>query len=140
VNATDLLVDVLRVAVPLRIDEANRKSPALRTHMLHAWRVNAVDAVAYRGDQLLFASKPHKGEGGTADTFNHLARGLAALAFQPGGVRFGGLIWCARHAPAGAVSDQHACGRCGDEEPRPTTRPRPARIEVVQLPDEGDAA
>jgi DNA-directed RNA polymerase specialized sigma24 family protein len=72
----------------------------------------------------MFLTKPHKGEGGTADTFNHLARGLAALAFQPGGVRFNGTLWCAEHAPWGAAAgEEFACRRCGDGEP---AEPSPA--------------
>lgn len=34
-------------------------------------------------------------EAGTAAAFNALARGLAALAWQPGGVTFMGAHWCA---------------------------------------------
>ncbi len=33
------------------------------------------------------------------EVFNHLARGLAVLAFQPGGVTFAGLHWCVYQHP-----------------------------------------
>lgn len=37
------------------------------------------------------------------EVFNHLARGLAVLAFQPGGVTFAGMHWCADHAECEAA-------------------------------------
>lgn len=43
-------------------------------------------------------ANPADDGGGSADTFNHLARGLAALAYQPGGVTFAGRHWCTDHA------------------------------------------
>jgi hypothetical protein len=34
-----------------------------------------------------------------AEAFNALARGLAALAYQPGGVKYAGLHWCVEEHP-----------------------------------------
>lgn len=77
-----VLVETLRLAVPLWMDELARLSPDHREHRLRRWARDAVDAVASRGDALQFGGK----RGEAADVFNHMARGLAALAFCPGGV------------------------------------------------------
>lgn len=41
----------------------------------------------------------HRGEPeySTGEVFNFLAKGLACAAFQPGGITFAGLHWCACH-------------------------------------------
>ena len=87
------LIPTLEVAVPLRIAELARQNDEQRGRTMRAWAANAADVIASRGDQLMFRSKPHKGEGGTADTFNDLARALAVGAFVPGGVTFAGMHW-----------------------------------------------
>ena len=51
-------------------------------------------------------AEPVDDGGGTADTFNHLARGLAALAYQPGGVDFAGRHWCADHRACQAAATE----------------------------------
>lgn len=89
-----LLAIALGAGVPLRLAELAVMMPEVRDRTIAEWASAAADVVASRGDQLMFRTKPHKGEGGTADTFNHLARGLAALAHAPGGVRFMGTHWC----------------------------------------------
>lgn len=42
------------------------------------------------------------------EVFNELAKGLACAAYQPGGVRFAGLSWCAAH-PCEQWADVAAC-------------------------------
>lgn len=46
--------------------------------------------LASNGDNLLYASRP---TGKTAKLFNRVARALAVLGFQPGGVNFLGCKW-----------------------------------------------
>lgn len=50
--------------------------------------------IAEHGDDILFKSKKR---GATAQAFNHLAKGIAALSFVPGGVKIFGLHFEARH-------------------------------------------
>jgi hypothetical protein len=45
------------------------------------------------------------------EVFNALAAGLAAAAFQPGGVTFGDLFWCAAH-PRQHRPDGRVCPDC----------------------------
>jgi hypothetical protein len=49
------------------------------------------------------------------EVFNELAKGLAVLAYQPGGVRFRGLSWCAAH-PCERWTDGPICPACLREE------------------------
>ena len=63
---------------------------------LAAWRRKTV---APHGS----VARPADDGGGTADTFNHLARGLAALAYQPGGVTAFGRHWCTDHRACDAA-------------------------------------
>lgn len=84
--ADDFLIASLQVAVPLHIAEIRDWSSEKR---LREAKI-AADAVAAHGDNILFKSKK---AGGTAHAFNQLARGLAILAFQPGGVSFAGCHW-----------------------------------------------
>lgn len=79
-----LLESTLQVAVPLHIETMRDLSPKQREKIAH----EAALVIASKGDVILYKSKK-KGE--TADAFNHLARGLAAASFCPGGIRFGSL-------------------------------------------------
>ena len=45
------------------------------------------------------------------EVFNFLARGLACAAYQPGGVTFAGLHWCADHAECEAAASAVAESR-----------------------------
>lgn len=84
----------LSVAVPPLIAEMADWSPSRRS----AVRREAADLIAARAD-LLMAPLP------TTDAerwkryqvFAALARGIAALAYQPGGVSVFGLHWCTNH-------------------------------------------
>lgn len=117
---------LLELAVPLHIHEIRHWSTQNWIHQAQ----HCADEVASKGDILQFRSKT-KGE--TAKAFNSLAQGLAILAYQPGGVTFAGLHWCADLHPGGSRDvDSYTCtrtlgnsGACG-EPPAPTTRaPRP---------------
>jgi hypothetical protein len=82
--STDLLVTALSASVPLYIEELRGLSVEDRLNIAH----DAAQIVAEKGDVILYRSNK-KGE--TAKAFNALARGLAALAFQPSGVTFLGM-------------------------------------------------
>lgn len=79
-----LLTSTLACAVPLWIEQFR---PLTDDARLAIARVSGQE-IAEHGDIILYRSKK-KGE--TAAAFNHLARGLAVLAFAPGGVTFAGL-------------------------------------------------
>lgn len=98
------LTGALEVAVPLWIEQLAELEPAIRWARIAEWGSAAATEVASKGDVLMFGSK-RRGE--AAEVFNHLARGLAAAAFVPGGVKFAGLHFewpacqlaeCATHA------------------------------------------
>ncbi len=85
-----LLRITLEAAVPLWIEDL--KALPMATVLEIAAHDGQV--IAEKGDVLQFGSK-RKGE--AAEAFNALARGLAALSFSPGGVRFVGQHWESRH-------------------------------------------
>lgn len=80
----------LAVAVPLHIDELQRRP----WDVVEAFAHEAGQIVAEKGDVIQFKGKK-KGE--TAAAFNSLARGIACLAFCPGGVKVFGGHWEAEH-------------------------------------------
>lgn len=84
----EVLRSCLEVAVPMRLLELAAMPPVVRAATIEEWRRTAVEPIASRGDILQYGSRK-RGEAG--EVFNHLARGLAALAHAPGGVRFAGL-------------------------------------------------
>lgn len=88
--AREHLAIALSCAVPLWIERLARLPYA---NILERARVCA-QAVAEKGDVIQFRSK-RKGE--SAEAFNRLAEGLAALAFSPGGVQAFGLHFAAKH-------------------------------------------
>lgn len=79
----------LEAAVPLWIEEFRGLTFEEREKIAH----EASDIIASKGDVLQFRAKK-KGE--TAKAFNALARGLAVLAYAPGGVTFNGRKWEAK--------------------------------------------
>lgn len=97
-NNDALLEITLQAAVPLWIEKLKRESPE---RILEIAR-ECGDFIAEHGDVVQFKSSPaeNKKFGGTAAAFNHLAQGLACLAFAPGGVKFLGSRWEATHPDA----------------------------------------
>ena len=93
--AAVLLKSTLSAAVPLWILDL-QKLPFARV-MERASECG--QHVAEHGDDLMFRSSKlaNKRHGGSAAAFNRLAEGLACLAFCPGGVRFMGLHFEAKH-------------------------------------------
>ena len=79
------LAITLQLAVPLHIDELRHRDD--RQRITIAGR--CADVIAAHGDDLQYGGKH------CAAAFNALARGLAAAAYQPGGVTFAGALhWC----------------------------------------------
>jgi hypothetical protein len=92
--------------------------------------------VASKGDILQFRSKK---AGETAEVFNHLAKGLTALAHQPGGVTAFGRHWCVDHqqcldAQAGIHREPTPDHNPDepDEDDQPTYRGRPVTTITTQ--------
>lgn len=88
--SAETLKTALLCAVPLWIEELRQRS----WDDLCVIARESAQVIAEKGDIIMFRS-PKKGESGKA--FNALARGLACLAFAPGGVKFLGLHWEAKH-------------------------------------------
>src|SRR5262245_29750196 len=89
-KATETLLMLnLEVAVPMWIERMQN----LPWDLVQARTRECGQAVAERGDVIQFKGK--KGE--SAEAFNRLAEGLACLSFAPGGVKFLGSHWEARH-------------------------------------------
>ena len=118
-NPADItLVETLRLAVPLHIADMRHLTPQQR--MTIATR--CAQEMSTRGDLLMFADPKRQAKkqrtGGrlssrereTRDTFSALARGLACLAYQPGGATFAGLHWCAQN-PGGVAAGECDCDR-----------------------------
>jgi hypothetical protein len=93
-DPTSRLLIALNAAVPLWIHEMRHWGQDERISLAHS----LAQTVASKGDALQFGSK-RKGE--TAEVFNCTAKGIAALAYQPGGVDFCGVHWEATSATYG---------------------------------------
>ena len=76
----------LQLAVPLWIELLKKCG---WNHILQRAK-ECSQVIAEKGDIILFRSKK-KGE--SANAFNHLAEGIACLAFVPGGVKIFGSHW-----------------------------------------------
>lgn len=94
----DLLAISLSAAVPLWIKELQ----GLPWKDVAKMADESATIVASQGDTLMYKTK-----GKTRETFNALARGLAALSFVPGGVTFMGMHFEARHSPGERQSGGH---------------------------------
>ncbi|MBO0813859.1 MAG: hypothetical protein J2P30_01695 [Actinobacteria bacterium] len=119
---TDALLEgMLQVTVPMWIAE-------LRTYReedrLAIGRRDG-DFVAEHGDDVLY--RGHK-RGDSAKAFTAVARGLAVLAFQPGGVTAFGGHWCTDHEvceSADAKARAQLAAEPPWEPPQPTYKGRP---------------
>lgn len=81
-----LLVGMLELAVPMWVEKVARYTPE---HRAERQRICS-ETIGSKGDVILYKSKK---AGESADAFNHLAEGLALLAFAPGGVKVFGRRW-----------------------------------------------
>ena len=92
------LVETLRFAVPLRIADLLALPDPARGRCAQRWALDGARRLGEGGDTLQFISKRRRATGTdlrVANTFEHLAKGLAGAAvLTPGGVQFGGLHWC----------------------------------------------
>lgn len=117
-----LLRDSLLLAVPLRMASQARWSDEERAEAAH----RAAQIVAEHGDILMYGGS-RKGE--AAKAFAALAEGLAAAAYQPGGVRFAGMHWCVDHDACLAAEAEAAAFPELQERSAPAGRP----VEDVPL-------
>jgi hypothetical protein len=78
------LVIGLEAAVPLHILDAQHRTDEQRVAAAN----DLGTVIGSHGDDLIYGGRH------CAATFNALARGLALLAYQPGGVDFAGHHWC----------------------------------------------
>jgi hypothetical protein len=122
-----VLIETLRLAVPLWMDQLHHLHQSARDRKIRTWAADAADAVAHRGDTLQFGGK--KGE--AAQVFNHLARGLAAAAHQPGGITFAGEHWCTDHA---ACEDAAAWAAANPIDLRPEPTVSAPAVVTVEIP------
>jgi hypothetical protein len=125
----ELLTCTLAAAVPLRLAELDSLAGETRTDVIRAWREDALEQILAHGDIILY---PAKKRGETAAAFNTLARGLAVMALNPGGVAFIGQVWCAAHSPFGTAGG-YPCAACLAAEPA-TEWPHPSAPEVATPP------
>lgn len=100
------LVETLRLAVPLHIMDVAGLTPAQRQAVAN----RCAATVGGRGDTLLFKGRTAAGRRSTGEAFNSLARGLACLAYLPGGVAIAGLHWCVPLHPGGAEGVEECIG------------------------------
>lgn len=103
-----LLAISLLAAVPLRIMQLAAMDERTRNATVITWAAAAVEPIVSRGDALQYGGK----RGAAADVFNHLARGLAALAWSPGGVLFADIHWCSGTHQAGVACSTTAGLTC----------------------------
>lgn len=116
----DVLVETLRFAVPLHIHELQHATANQRQGLAR----EAAQIIAHQGDVLMFGGK----KGAAGNVFNHLARGLAAAAYLPGGVDFAGQHWCTNHAECEAAANAPVT----ELQPKPQRPRRP--IVDLELP------
>ncbi|MEV5819254.1 hypothetical protein AB0L22_08775 [Micromonospora haikouensis] len=106
------LVESLRIAVPLYLADLLTRPAADRAAAAHRWRAAGASAIGERGDLLQFVDlgRTEAKRLKVANTFEQLARGLAALVvLHPDGVSVAGLHWCL----------QPDCQRCQPPRPEP---------------------
>jgi hypothetical protein len=126
------LGDALAALVPLAIAELEGSTFEQRRTYL----AGAADIIASRADQMMFHDPRKARAGSSPGVLPALVRGVAVLAYQPGGVTVFGLHFCVHHeecVAADAFAAEHA------DVPLPTP-PAGRLIETVELPpfvDEG---
>lgn len=124
----DSLVESLRFAVPLYLADLLARPAASRTATARRWASTAAHAIGERGDLLQFVDlgRNETKRLKVANTFEQLARGLAALVvLHPPGVDVAGLHWCL----------QPDCTRCRPPRPEPSM----SRAEMAAELDRLDA-
>jgi hypothetical protein len=120
VDDNPALIFGLQAAVPLWILELTALPEVERDARIRTWARVGADEGGSKGDVLQYGSK-RRGE--AAAVFNHLARGLAAAAYQPGGVTWAGQHWCTDHAVCEGAEAEVAARRATPVEPGPDDEP-----------------
>ncbi|MFF7411585.1 hypothetical protein [Streptomyces lydicus] len=119
-----VLRETLTLAVPMHMADLHGLPP----RMLAAIASDSATTIGSRGDVLQFGGKH------CADTFNALARGLAAAALTAdGGVDFAGQHWCADPYCRAASRFDHAPDVDDAELPEPPPVPVPRATHDVPL-------
>lgn len=108
---THPMVDALLVAVPIEILNQQGWTDAARFEFARSH----ADALQSGADAAQFGGGGGRGEG--AAYFAALARVLAAMAYQPGGVTVFGQHWCTDHAACLAAQAEVAANRAIPEQP-----------------------
>jgi hypothetical protein len=126
-----VLVESLRFAVPMWVDELRRLPADIREQRRYAWASESAQHVAERGDALQFGGK----RGSAAAVFNSLARGLAAAAYQSGGITFAGVHWCMNHTECEEAEREAAARPSLLDRPDPPPAPPVRPIVDVHLPE-----
>ena len=101
----DVLAIHLECCVPLRILELRQAGQEERLRL----GAEASGQIAAHGDDILFRGS-RRGDSARAVTW--LVTGLAVAAFQPGGVRFRNLAWCAAHPGHRWAPADRVCAAC----------------------------
>ncbi|MFI1194048.1 hypothetical protein ACH4T9_12435 [Micromonospora sp. NPDC020750] len=118
------LTESLRFAVPIFLADLLARPEPSRTRTARWWAADGARAVGERGDLLQFV-RPGRTTTDLrmANTFQQLARGLAALVvLHPPGVDVAGLHWCL----------QPDCRRCRTpRQPGPTVAEINAQLEAL---------
>lgn len=109
--SNSLLVDFLTLAVPLEIQRLSH----LELDQIAGVARASAQTVTEKGDIIQWKAP------GAAAATAALIRGLAALAYAPGGVTFMGWHWCTDHA------------ECLNPTPQPATPAAPARCPVTTV-------
>jgi len=133
-NDSAHLLAALRTAVALEIPQLAGLDAADRIDLARA----GAETLQEGADAMLFGSAHKAQKRLGAAHFAALARALAAMAYQPGGVTFAGVHWCTDHqecldAEAWAAGRLCAAARLveerGAERAAATAAPDPARPE-----------
>lgn len=132
--ADDLLLMTLTLAVPIEIDNLRGTDEETRTALgaRFRWPAPGTKPASSGGDTasghrlpeatddgyaLSHMDSMQYGGSGCAAAFTNTAKVLALLAYEPGGVRFGPLRWCATHmGNRWAEADGPICPACLREE------------------------
>lgn len=118
------LIESLRFAIPLLTLELLRKPKGSREATARGWISDAVPVIGGRADGLMFRRRSETArDPKRANTFDHLARALAAAAVLHGEVTIAGLTFTSDGTTEAAAPD------AVEWTPQPS---RP--IEVVELP------
>lgn len=125
-NRDQLLMLTLSAAVPLKIQEVRHWPDQTRV----AAAQGLTDVIAEHGDDLQYGGKDCRSR------FGVLVRALGLCAYQPGGVLFGGVLWCATHRRFGARVEW-PCVECGEQERPPVDEPAAVPL-VVSIDVAGD--